>query len=158
MISDSWVLNLIGGILLALIATAALAEAKSSALISKSLLLWPALVVVFGIFSLLQGWRLYGFSVSVFFGAVLVFSGIQATLVNLRRFSPWPSGAVWLGLVLAGIGFQFYPHFEQHIMGFLWMAVGITKVVRERSASLEAGAPIWILLLYAEAILLASYR
>jgi len=95
---------------------------------------------------------------SLLLGALLTLSGIQAALVNVRRLPPWPSGAVWLGLVLAGVGFQFHPLFAQRILGFLWAAVGITKVARERSPSLEAGTPIWILLLYAQAILLASFR
>lgn len=158
MITQSGGIDLAGGLLLALIATTAMAEAKSSSLVPKSLLLWPALVILFGVASLIEGWQIYGFSVTVIFGAILILCGIQAALVNLRRLSPWPSGAIWLGLVLAGIGFQLYPLFEQHIMGFLWFAIGITKVVRERSASLEAGIPTWILLLYVQAILLASYR
>ena len=158
MISYSLGFNLLGGLLLALIATFAWVEAKSSSLVPKSLLLWPLLVILFGFESLIQGWWSYGFSVSVIFGAVLVLCGIQAALVNMRRLSPWPSGAVWLGVVLTGLGFQFYPWFEQRIMGFLWVAIGITKVMRERSASLEAGTPIWISLLYLQAILLASYR
>lgn len=158
MISDSWVFNLLGGAFLALIATAALVEAKSNALVSKALFLWPALLVIYGILNLLQGWRAEGLSVSVALGVLLILCGIQAALVNLRRFSPWPSGGIWLGLVPAGLGFQLYPLLEQRLMGFLWVAIGISKVIRERSASLESGTPIWILLLYAEAILLAAYR
>lgn len=158
MISESWTWNLAGGGLLALIAFAATCEAKSSSLVPKSLLLWPALVVLFGILTLVQGWVIYGFSVTVIFGGFLILSGIQALLVNLRRLPPWPSGGIWLTLALAGIGFQIYPYFEQRIMGFLWMAVGIAKVTRERSAALGSGIPIWIQLLYVQAILLASYR
>lgn len=158
MISDYWWVNVSGGFLLAAIATTAMMEIKSSSLVPKSLLLWPVLVILFGAGSVLQGWITHGFSVSVIFGAALTLCGVQAALVNLRRLSPWPSGAVWLGLVLAGAGFQGYPYFEQRIMGFLWMAVGISKVLRERSASLEAGTPFWILLLYVQAILMAAYR
>ncbi len=158
MISYSWGFNLLGGSLLALAATFAGMEAKSSSLVPKSLLLWPLFVILFGLESLIQGWWSYGFSASVILGVVLIFCGIQAALVNLRRLGPWPSGAVWLGLVLTGFGFQFYPWFEQRIMGFLWVAIGITKVIRERSASLEAGTPLWISLLFLQAILLASYR
>lgn len=158
MISESWVWNLIGGILLALIAATAQMEAKSSALVSKALLLWPALVVALGIETFIQGWTIYGFSVTVLLGAVLILAGNQAILVNIRKLSPWPSGAVWLLLIPVGLGFQLYPLFEQRLVGFLWVAVGIAKVVRERSASVESGTPSWILLLYVQAILLASYR
>ena len=158
MICNSWIWNLIGGTLLALIATTAMIEAKSSALIPKSLLLWPAFVVLFGMVTMIQGWTIYGFSVTVLLGGFLILCGIQAALVNIRKLTPWPSGALWLALVLVGLGFQLYPQFEQHIMGFLWVAIGIAKVTRERSASLETGTPIWILLLYAQAVLLASYR
>ena len=158
MISESWGFNLVGGLLLALLATLATCEAKSSSLVPKSLLLWPVFVVLFGIVTLIQGERSYGFSVTVILGAILILCGIQAVLVNMRRLSPWPSGAVWFGLVLAGIGFQLYPFFEQRVMGVLWIAIGVAKVVRERSATLEAGIPLWIQLLYVQAILLASYR
>ncbi len=158
MIAYSPVWNLVGGFVLALIALAATAEAKSSSLVPKSLLLWPALIVLFGALSFIQGWQLYGFSVTVILGIILILCGVQAGLVNIRRVSPWPSGAVWLTLILAGIGFQFYPWFEQRVMGFLWMAVGLTKVTRERSATLEGGTPIWIQLLYLQAVLLAASR
>lgn len=158
MISYSWPWNLVSGVLLALIATAAMAEVKSSSLVPKSLLLWPLLFVLFGIVTLIQALVLYGFSVSVIQGVVLMLCGIQSLLVNVRRLSPWPSGAIWLLLVLAGVGFQFYSWFEQRVVGFLWIAVAITKVIRERSVSLETGTPTWILLLYVQAILLAAYR
>lgn len=158
MITDSWQWNLAGGVLLALIAAAATSEAKSSSLVPKSLLLWPALVIIFGILTLIEGVVIYGFSVTATLGIILILSGIQAMLVNIRRLSPWPSGAIWLTLMLAGVGFQLYPHFEQRVMGFLWIAVALTKVIRERSATLESGIPLWIQLLYVQAILLASYR
>ena len=158
MICGSWIWNLTGGLLLALIATTVLVESKSSALVSKSLVLWPALTVLFGIETLIQGWMNFGFSVTVILGGILILCGIQAALVNLRKWSPWPSGGIWLALILAGIGFQPYPLFEQHIMGFLWIAVGMTKVARERSASVETGMPVWVLLLFVQAVLLASYR
>ena len=149
MISNSWIFNWAGGILLALIATGALMEIKSSSLIPKSLLLWPPLVILLGVLSL---------SRSVLLGVILVLCGLQAALVNLRRLSPWPSGALWLGLALAGIHFQFLPLWEERLTGFLWMAIGITKVSRERSTSLETGTPVWIFLTFVQAILLASYR
>lgn len=158
MISYSWPWNLAGGILLALVALAATMEAKSSSLVSKSLILWPALLVAFGALTLIQAIALYGFNVTIFLGIFLILCGIQAALVNIRRLAPWPSGAIWLTLVLAGIGFQFYPWFEQRLVGFLWMAVGLAKVMRERSAALEGGVPSWIQLLYVGAILLAAYR
>ena len=158
MISESWVWNGVGGLLLTLIATTAFIEAKSSSLLPKSLLLWPAFVILFGVVTLIQGGRGVGFSVSVLLGAILILCGIQAALVNLRQLSPWPSGGIWLGLVLAGLGLQLHSLFVERVMGFIWVAIGITKVIRERSASLEAGTPLWILLLYLQAILLASYR
>ena len=157
MITESWFWNLLGGLLLALIATFALAEAKSSSLVPKSLLLWPALLVLYGIVNLVEAWQFSEIFMALL-GVFLILSGVQATLVNIRRLTPWPSGAVWLGLILAGAAFQLYPFFEHHLIGFMWIAIGITKVVRERSAALETGAPFWISLLYIQAILLASYR
>ena len=159
MISYSWPWNLAGGILLALVAAAATMEAKSSSLIPKSLLLWPALLVAFGVLTFLQGMALYGFDIiTVFFGFFLILCGLQAAFVNIRRLTPWPSGAIWLTLVVAGLGFQLFPWFEQRLLGFLWMAVGLSKVMRERSAAIEGGTPSWIQLLYVTAILMASYR
>ena len=158
MISYSWPWNLAGGILLALVAAAATMEAKSSSLLPKSLLLWPAFLVAFGVLTIVEGIALYGFTMAVFLGIFLVLCGIQAALVNIRLLTPWPSGAIWLSLILAGFGFQFYPWFEQRLLGFLWVAVGFSKVMRERSAALEGGIPFWIQLLYAGAIWLAAYR
>lgn len=150
MITDSLLWNLIGGCLLALIAALAMAEVKSSSLVPRSLLLWPPLVILFGILNVVQGW--------IFLGIVLILCGIQAGGVNLRRLAPWPSGGVWLGLAGAGIAFQWEPLAMERVIGFVWVAIGITKVVRERSASLESGVPLWISLLFVQAILLASYR
>lgn len=157
MITSVWPLNLTQGFLLALIATTVMAELKSSSLVPKSLLLWPIYVMVFGALNLFAG-GLTEFFFRGFLGAVLILCGIQAGMVNLRRLAPWPSGAVWLGLVLAGAGFQFYPHFLERVMGFVWIAAGVSKVIRERSASLESGTPVWIFLLYLQAVILASYR
>ncbi len=158
MISDSWVWNIAGAILLLLIAATATIEAKSSALITKSLILWPAFMILMGIVTFIQGWTIYGFSVTVLLGLVLMFAGVQSGLVNIRKLGPWPSGALWLLLIPVGLLFQLYPLFEQRVMGFLWVAIGITKVMRERSASLETGLPTWIVLLYVQTILLAAYR
>lgn len=161
MISEAAAWNLLEGILLALIATGAMAEAKSSSLVPKSLLLWPALVMVLGIVILIQGGLPGLFNFFYFpavLGILLILCGIQALLVNMRKLQPWPSGGIWFGLTLVGAGFQFHPLFLHHVIGFLWTAVGVTKVVRERSASLEGGTPLWILLLYAQAVLVASYR
>ncbi len=157
MITESWIGNLVGGLLLALIATFAMAEAKSSSLVPKSLLLWPALLVVYGVINLVQTWQFSEIFLGVL-GVVLILCGLQAALVNIRRLGPWPSGAVWLGFILAGLGFQLYPFFEHHLIGFIWMAIGLAKVTRERSAALETGTPLWISLLYVQAVLLASYR
>ena len=158
MISDSWVWNLISGVLLALVAFLAACEAKSSSLVPRSLLLWPLLLIGFGLVTVAQGLLIYGFSVTVILGIVLALSGFQALLVNIRRLAPWPSGAVWLVLVIAGGLFQMYPYFEQRLMGYLWIAVALAKVTRERSAALESGTPFWIQLLYVQSILLAAYR
>lgn len=158
MISQSWTWNLTEGILLALIAASVTCEVKSSSLVPKSLILWPALLVLFGILVVTQGIVHSESPVSVVHGVVLILAGFQAMLVNIRQLLPWPSGGVWLALILTGIGFQFYPVFEQRLMGFLWMAVGLTKFIRERSATLEGGMPVWIQLLYIQAILLAAYR
>lgn len=157
MISESWVWNLSLGILLALAATAALSEAKSSALVPKSLLLWPLLVILFGGLTLFQGGG-EEFLFRGLLGVALVLCGVQALLVNVRKLGAWPSGVIWLGVALAGIAFQAYPLFLERVIGWIWTAIGVTKVIRERSASLEAGTPIWILLLYGQAILLAAYR
>ena len=157
MITFNWIFNLSAGLLLALVATVAMVEAKSSSLVPKSLLLWPVLLVLFGVLNLAVG-GVEEFLFRGLLGSVLILCGIQAALVNIRKLSPWPSGLIWLGLVLAGIGFQFYSLFLERVMGFVWMAVGMTKLFRERSASLEAGTPFWISLLYLEAIFLAAYR
>ena len=103
MISDSWTWNLIGGFLLALTATFAMAEARSSSLVPKSLLLWPSLVVLLGILTFIQGWSFYGFSVSVILGIFLILAGAQAFLVNIRKLARWPSGSIWLGLLLGAV-------------------------------------------------------
>jgi len=158
MISYSPFWNLAGGFVLLLIALSLTAEAKSSSLVPKSLLAWPALVVLLGVLTLIQGFWLYGFSVTALLGLILILCGVQAGMVNIRTAAPWPSGAVWLALIVAGIGFQFYPWFEQRVMGFLWMAIGLTKVLRERSAALESGTPVWVQLLYLQAVLLAASR
>ncbi len=159
MIADASSWNLAGGILIALVATLVLAEFRSTSLIPKSLFLWPLFAVLLGVVTLIQGWDWYGFlSIFVLHGLILLLCGIQAALVNIRRLDPWPSGAVWLGLAVTGLGFQFYPLFFQRVMGFIWMAIGITKVLRERSTALEGGTPFWIWLLYVQAILLAAYR
>lgn len=157
MISESWVWNWGGALLLGLIATTAMMEAKSSSLVPKSLLLWPAFVILAGLFNLMQGGTT-AFFFRGFLGLILILCGIQAAGVNLRRLGPWPSGMIWLGLALVGLGMQFQSLLVERAMGFIWIAIGITKVMRERSASLEAGTPFWILLLYLQAILLASYR
>lgn len=150
--------NLIGGFFCALIATGAVIEARSSSLVPKSLLLWPIGLILYGIATLLQAWVLSDVGVYGMLGAVLILCGFQALLVNLRRTAAWPSGVIWLGLVIAGLVFETKPLVMDHLVGFIWIATGVTKVLRERSASLEAGTPMWILLLYAQAILLASYR
>lgn len=158
MISSSLLWNLTGSVLLAGIAAGAWIEARSSSLIPKSLLIWPALVVGLGIVTLIQGGIYEGVSVTLGLGAILTVSGVQALLVNIRKLSPWPSGLVWLGLAAAGAGFQFYSYYEERMVGLVWIAIGVTKVVRQRSAALEGGTPVWIQLLYFQAVLLAAYR
>jgi uncharacterized membrane protein HdeD (DUF308 family) len=106
MISESAAWNLLEGLLLALIATGAMAEAKSSSLVPKSLLLWPALVVVLGIVTLFQAGHSSLSFLPWVLGIFLILCGIQATFVNLRKLQPWPSGGIWLGLAVAGLGCQ----------------------------------------------------
>lgn len=157
LISESWEWNLVQGILIALVAIFSTMEAKSSALISKSLLAWPLFILLLSGANFFQALRHAGILREIFVG-VLFLCGIQALLVNLRRLAPWPSGTIWLGLALAGLGLEFHSGFVRHLIGFIWMGVGLTKVIRERSPVLEGGIPCWIQLLYVQAILIASYR
>jgi len=169
MISIGTVVHLFAGLLLAAMATFALLEAKSNSLIPKSLFLWPLLGLMFGLMSMAGTLRgsMAASSKAVLFTTGLVFTlcSLQAFLSNIRRIPRWPSGAVWLGLVLVALVSllsytgqqepQFH-NFYRHLTGFVWAAIGITKVAGEKSVSQEGGTPAWILLLYAQSILIAS--
>lgn len=134
---------------MALAAASATLEWRSNSLVPKSLLLWPALLIVFGVLN---------FPASKFLSGILILCAVQALLVNVRRLSPWPSGLLWLGLVPASLEYQLSPGLLPNLMGWVWFSLGISKVIRERSTSLAAGVPAWITLLYVQAVLLAAYR
>jgi len=151
------------GLLIAM-ATFALLEAKSSSLIPKSLFLWPLSGFLFGLLCLEPFFRRHHGSFLIM-GIVLMACSSQALLVNIRKLSRWPSGSVWLGLILIGIMFQIpnpsvpepvFQDFYRRLSGFVWMAIGITKVIGERSVSDTSAVPVWIQLAYLQAALVAS--
>ncbi|PIQ86210.1 MAG: hypothetical protein COV74_05915 [Candidatus Omnitrophica bacterium CG11_big_fil_rev_8_21_14_0_20_45_26] len=143
-------------------------EAQSSSLIPKSLFLWPAMGFIFGLLVLAGAFtsQAHGTSPASFFvlGFAFLLGSIQAFLVNIRKISPWPSGIVWLGLVLVFLftpsaSMQTEPLFQQFIarlIGLMWAAIGIAKVAGERGVSGEGRVPTWIYLLYVQAILIAA--
>lgn len=156
-------------LLLIAMASFALLEAKSASLIPKSLFLWPACGVLFAVAALAAPWADGGHAsektVFLAVGLTMAACSLQALLVNIRKLSRWPSGLVWLALVLAGLLHQIpyagaeepaFHTFLGRLSGILWAAIGITKVVGERTVSQEIGIPPWILLLYLQAVLIAS--
>ena len=163
------IVHLFAGLLLAAMATFALDEAKSSSLIPKSLFLWPLFGLLFGLMSLLGSARgaLTASSKLVLCttGAVMLMCSLQALLVNIRKIPRWPSGAIWYGLGWIAV-VSFLPYtgpqeplfhtFFRRLSGFVWLAIGLCKVSGERSAAQEGGVPAWIVLLYAQAVLIAS--
>lgn len=169
MLSIGSIVHLFAGLLLAAMATFALDEARSSSLIPKSLFLWPFFGLLFGAMSLLGSMRgaltPSAQLVLCTTGAVMLMCSLQALLVNIRKLSRWPSGAVWYGLIWVAV-VSFVPYagpneplfhtFFRRLSGFVWLAIGLTKVSGDRSVSQEGGVPAWILLLYAQAILIAS--
>jgi len=150
-------------------ATFAWMEVKSSSLIPKSLFLWPLMGLIFGVLVLAgshsaghqSGDKLAFLSL----GIVMILASIQALLVNIRKISRWPSGLIWLGLVLViffvqeptfAIGEPHFSMFVRRLSAFLWAAVGITKVISEKTTVTEGSVPTWIMLIYIQAILIAS--
>lgn len=159
-IASHWVA---AGLLIAM-ATFALLEAKSSSLIPKSLFLWPLSGFLFGLLCLEPFFRRHHVSFLVM-GILLMVCSSQAFLVNIRKLSRWPSGAVWLGLVIIGIIHQIpnpsvsepvFQDFYRRLSGFIWIAIGVTKVIGERSVSDTSAVPVWIQLVYIQAALVAS--
>jgi hypothetical protein len=162
---------LVSALMLAM-ATFALLEAKSASLIPKSLFLWPLAGFLSGLLLVVQVLCVGGM-VGVAFaplaaGAVLTLCSIQALLVNMRRLPRWPSGSIWLAFVFVGILYQAQPAwglfddmmfsvFYGRLVGYLWAAIGVTKVVGEKTISGGSGAPIWIVLLFVQSVLLASF-
>ncbi len=168
--SAGFVIHWIAAILLIGMATFAYIEAKSSSLIPKSLFLWPLCGFLFGVLAVLgpvlgRG-QMSGKSTLLALGIVFLLCSVQALLVNIRKLSRWPSGAIWLGFLLLGLLYQIpfegaaeplFHTFLRRISGFVWMAVGITKVISEKTVSQEGQTPPWILLLYVQAALIASF-
>ncbi len=151
------------GLLIAM-ATFALLEAKSSSLIPKSLFLWPLFAFLFGLFCL-EPFLRRGHVSFLAMGIVLMICAAQAFFVNIRKLSRWPSGAVWLGLVLVGVLLQIpndavaepvFQNFFKRLTGFVWIAIGVTKVTGERSVSDPSAVPVWIQLVYIQAALVAA--
>ncbi|HNV86516.1 MAG TPA: hypothetical protein PKL97_06075 [Candidatus Omnitrophota bacterium] len=160
-----WIIAL----LLVAMGTFALLEKRSASFVSRSLILWPVsgFLLSFMFLSALFVKGPHSFSPSAFLvtGVVLALCSAQALLFNIRKLNRWPSGFIWLGLVLAGFFYQFagpgsqelsFRIFFGRLSGWIWAAVGIVKVIEEKSVSQEGGAPAWILLLYVQAILIAS--
>lgn len=145
-------------------ATFALLEAKSSALIPKSLFLWPLSAFLFGLLCL-EPFLRRGHVSFLVMAIVIMICAAQAFLVNIRKLSRWPSGAVWLGLLLIGLMLQVpnpniaepvFQDFYRRLAGFVWIAIGVTKVIGERSVSDPSAVPVWIQLVYVQAALVAS--
>ncbi len=168
-ISMGLLMHWFSGLLLAAMATFALLEVKSASLIPKSLFLWPLMGLVFGLSALAaplgRGRHSDVLIIFLGLGMAMTLCSLQAFLVNIRKISRWPSGAVWLSLVLVAMAYQIpYTGFQEplfhtffrRLTGFLWGAIGITKVLGERSAATEGGTPRWIVLLYVQAVLIAS--
>lgn len=157
------------GLLLVAMGTFALLEKRSTAFVSRSLLLWPlagfvlSLMLVLGVF--VEEVHSTSRPALLAAGTVLALCSIQALLVNVRKLARWPSGLVWLGLVFVCFLYQFprpeagepaFRIFFSRLLGWLWAAIGITKVLSERTVAQEGGIPAWILLLYVQAVLIAS--
>ncbi|MBI4387559.1 MAG: hypothetical protein HY582_00765 [Candidatus Omnitrophica bacterium] len=165
------IVHWIAASLLIAMATFALIEARSSSLIPKSLFLWPFFAFLFGILTLLGSFRMlvshWNGVIFLVLGIVIILASAQAFLVNIRKISRWPSGMIWLvGLSIVGILYQvpyalpaeepLFQHFIHRLSGFLWAAIGVTKMIEERTVSEGSRVPTWITLLYVQAILIAS--
>ncbi len=164
------IIHYLAAALLVAMATYALIEAKSSSLIPKALFLWPLAGFLFGLLAVLAPFmgsgHLSGKQTLFVLGVVMILCSAQALLVNIRKLSRWPSGIVWLLLILVGVLYQapysgivepLFQTFLRRAMGFLWAGIGITKLISEKSISQEGATPSWILLLYVQAILIASF-
>ena len=150
--------------------TYSLIEARSSSLIPKALFLWPLAGFIFGFTACLSpvigGGHLSGKPTLFILGVVMILCSAQAFLVNIRKISRWPSGAVWLLFIFIAVLYQspyggivepVFQTFLRRLTGFLWAAIGITKVIGEKTISSENSVPPWIVLLYLQAILIASF-
>jgi len=156
-------------LLLVAMGTFALLEKRSAAFVSRSLLLWPLAGFLLSAAFILAVWigkthpSCHWTLIAT--GIVLALCSAQALLVNIRKLSRWPSGLVWLGLVLLCFLYQFpspeirepaFQTFFIRLLGWGWAAIGLTKVLSERAVAQESGIPAWILLLYVQAALIAS--
>lgn len=170
MIPVALMIHWLAAFLLIGMATGALLEAKSASLIPKSLFLWPLAGLLFGLLALAaplaRGSHGSGQVIVIGTGVAMLACSVQAFLVNIRKLARWPSGAVWLSLVVVALlhqipysGFQepAFRTFFRRFSGLLWAAIGVAKVLRERSVSQEGGIPAWITLLYLQAALIASF-
>ena len=164
-----WLSHWLAALLLIGMATFALLEAKSASLIPKSLFLWPLMGLLYGLMALAsqisRGTPPPSKSILLVMGVAMTLCSLQALLVNIRKISRWPSGAIWLSLVLlamvcqtpyAGAEEPVFHTFFRRLSGFVWAAIGITKVVSEKTVTQEGGIPAWIILLYVQAALIAS--
>ena len=156
-------------LLLVGMATFALIEVKSSSLIPKSLFIWPACGALYGFFVLLAAIFLNRGTMHdaarLVLGIAFLLCSLQAFVVNIRKLSPWPSGMIWLGVAVAGLMFQgpvsslqepLFQTFVRRLIGLVWASVGVMKIVSEKTVSQEGSIPVWIKLLYIQAILTAS--
>jgi hypothetical protein len=168
MITLAQIVHWLAALLLVTMAVFALIEAKSSSLIPRSLFLWPLAGLVLGTLILLslavsETHRAQAAILTT--GFVMILCSLQALAVNVRRIPRWPSGLIWLGWIVVcllyqpaqpGAGETLFLTFYRRLAGLIWAAVGITKVISERSAAQEGGIPAWIQLLFVQAALMAS--
>lgn len=163
--THGFAIHLISALLLLAMASYALIEVKSSSLIPKALFLWPLAGFVFGLLSLVSLIRMKN-PILAELGVAMILCSLQALLVNIRKLPRWPSGAIWLLLLIVGLLHQMpYSGMEEPLLktflrrasGWVWAAIGITKVLSEKTVSQEGSVPTWINLLYVQAILIASY-
>ena len=159
------IVHWIAALLLIGMATYAFIEAKTSSLIPKALFLWPLFGALYGIFSLLSVFRMPN-PILLSTGLIMLVCSAQAFFVNIRKLSRWPSGAVWLLFIVVALVHQvpfsgaeepLFRTFYRRLSGFIWAAIGITKVISEKTVSQEGAIPNWITLLYIQAALTASF-
>ena len=165
------IIHWIAAALLILTASFALIEVKSSSLIPRSLFLWPLSAFIFGALTLLSSFMMpprshWNSVIFLVLGFVMIVASLQAFLVNIRKISRWPSGIIWLGLIVVGILYQIpyavttqeplFQNFIHRLSGLLWATIGITKIIGEQTVSEGNRVPVWITLTYIQAILIAS--